>query len=54
MYDTVTKINARIKRIHNELLYDTVEYTARELAKELCNIILEELEIDIEEIKEEL
>ena len=54
MYDKLTIINRRIKRVHKELLYDTANYTPKELAIELCNIILEELEIDIEEIKEEL
>lgn len=52
MYDKTTIILSRIKLVRHRLEYD--DTTAQELAKELCEIILEELEIDIEDIEEEL
>ena len=54
MYDELTIILARMKLLHRQLLHDTIELTDLELAKGLCSIILEELEIDIEDIEEEL
>lgn len=54
MYDELTIILNRMKLLHRQLLHDTIELTDLELAKGLCSIILEELEIDIEDIEEEL
>ena len=54
MYDELTIILARMKLLHRQLLHDTIELTDLELAKGLCEIILEELEIDIEDIEEVL
>ena len=54
MYDELTIILTRMKLLHKQLLHDTIELTDLELAKGLCEIILEELEIDIEDIEEEL
>ena len=51
MNDNLTLI---IKLINKRQSIWYEDYTDRELAIELCNIVLEELEIDIEDIEEEL